>query len=72
MTGNDTLIRFQALLQPFFQQVFKRERKTGRQTGKADHAKLLQELRNGTPESFRKAMRDHLDPHFKSLQTGEE
>jgi len=71
MSGNETLIRFQALLQPFFQQVSERERKTGRRTGTVDHGKLLKELRTGTPESFRRAMREHLDPHFKSLRSEE-
>lgn len=64
---NDLLLRFQALLEPFFQEAVKREGKNGRRKGEVSHRDLLEELRTGTPDSFQKSMREHLSPHFDRL-----
>ncbi|MEE9362723.1 MAG: FCD domain-containing protein [Cellulophaga sp.] len=70
MSKNDTLQRFQKLLLPVFQYVHDHM-----QPNAADfkyssekfvtHRDLLNHLKEGTPESFRKAMRQHLEPHFE-------
>lgn len=64
---NDLLLRFQALLEPFFREAVNRERKNGRRKGGFSHRDLLEELRSGNPDSFRKKMREHLKPHFIGL-----
>ncbi len=67
MGRNDLLLRFQALLEPFFQEAVKREQINGRHKGEASHRDLLEELRSGNQDSFRKKMRKHLQPHFVRL-----
>jgi len=67
MGRNDLLLRFQALLEPFFREAAKREERNGRRKGDASHRDLLEELRSGNPDSFRKKMREHLQPHFVRL-----
>jgi len=67
MGRNDLLLRFQALLEPFFREAVKREQINGRRKGEASHRELLEELRSGNPDSFRKKMREHLQPHFVRL-----
>jgi len=69
---NDLLVRFQSLLQPFFQKATQLERRVGRQSITTSHMDLLNELRNGTPESFRNAMRTHLAVHFDNLDKAAE
>ncbi len=64
---NDLLLRFQGLLEPFFREAVKREEKNGHRKGEISHRDLWEELRNGTPDSFRKKMREHLQPHFDRL-----
>lgn len=65
--GNDLLLRFQELLEPFFREAVKREERNGRCKTEASHGDLLEELRSGSPDSFRKRMRAHLQPHFIRL-----
>jgi len=67
MGRNDLLLRFQGLLEPFFREAVKREQRNGRRKGQASHRDLLEELRSGSPDSFRKKMREHLQPHFVRL-----
>jgi len=67
MGRNDLLLRFQALLEPFFREAVKREEINGRSKGEASHRDLLEELRFGNPDSFRRKMREHLQPHFVRL-----
>lgn len=67
MARNDLLIRFQSLLEPFFREAVKHEGKKGRHRGDVSHRDLLKELRQGNPNSFRQAMRQHLEPHFGQL-----
>ena len=67
MGCNDLLLRFQALLESFFRETVKREQIYGRHKGEASHRDLLKELRSGNPDSFRRKMRKHLQPHFIKL-----
>lgn len=68
MAGNPILGQFQSLLQPFFRQVVRQESNTGRRRGGVDHADLVAILRGGSVEDFRRAMREHLSPHFDSIK----
>lgn len=71
MSNNTTLLKFQNLLLPVFDYVYLKETKhTGiddyhYSTGKfVTHRMLFENLKVGTPETFRNAMRRHLEPHF--------
>jgi GntR family transcriptional repressor for pyruvate dehydrogenase complex len=69
ISGNETLKNFQNLLLPVFKFVNDTVLPEGRNfkysTGKfISHSDLLNELKTGTPETFRTAMRHHLEPHF--------
>lgn len=71
MSNNITLQKFQDLLLPVFGYVYQKETKAN---GSADyhysegefvsHRMILETLKNGSPETFRSAMRRHLEPHF--------
>lgn len=72
ISGNLTLKRFQDLLLPVFRYVHENMLPQAENfeysSGKfVTHGDLLNELKNGTPESFRKAMRQHLEPHFERV-----
>jgi DNA-binding FadR family transcriptional regulator len=72
MSGNETLKNFQNLLLPVFQYVHETVLLNGRNfnysAGKfVTHDDLLNELIDGSPESFRNAMRQHLEPHFERV-----
>ncbi len=69
MTGNDTFTRFQNILLPVFEYVVSEEQKVSgiAKVGKVTHRHLLEILKKGGPEDFRKAMKDHLKPHFDKL-----
>jgi len=64
MTENKALAKFQDILHPLFHFYATQKVKTI-DTPLVDHARLLRELRSGTTESFRLAMRHHLQPHFQ-------
>lgn len=69
ITGNNTLIKFQNLLLPIFDYVhnsgiLKKEAKLGKFVS---HKELVHILETGTPETFRSAMRSHLQNHFARL-----
>ena len=69
ISGNTTLKRFQDLLLPVFRYVHENMLPGGDNfkysSGKfIRHRDILNELKDGTPESFRVAMRQHLEPHF--------
>lgn len=66
-TRNETLIRFQSLLYPMFR-TYACDRVKGAPKPVVDHARLLHELVNGSPTTFRLAMRHHLEPHFAVMQ----
>lgn len=72
MSNNITLQRFQNLLLPVFEYVYSKETKNPVLTdyhfsgGKfVTHRMLFENLEVGTPETFRNAMRRHLEPHFE-------
>ncbi|MBO9154707.1 FadR/GntR family transcriptional regulator [Chitinophaga sp. GCM10012297] len=65
MTGNGTLKRFQIMLLPIFAYVITRVDKP--YSGKVDHRRLVDILRNGTKEDFKIGMYEHLKPHFDRL-----
>lgn len=74
MSGNNTLQRFQDLLLPVFKYVHTHmlpdANKFKYSSGKfISHRDLLNHLIDGTPESFRVAMRQHLEPHFDRVLT---
>ena len=68
MSGNSTLQRFQELLLPVFQYYHNQKNPMDEKFEYSQkfisHRDLLNELESGTPESFRKGMRQHLEPHF--------
>lgn len=66
MSGNDTLKRFQIMLLPIFDYVVTLEKKPTR--GKVNHKDLVQILKTGTKEDFKKGMEAHLQPHFDRLK----
>lgn len=72
ISGNNTLKRFQELLLPVFRYVHENILSDAEMPGDSSyipvtHKELLDELKNGSPESFRKLMRQHLEPHFKRV-----
>ena len=67
-TGNSSVIRIQKLLYPLFVK-YASKQKTMNASNRLSHSDLLNEIKNGTAESFRIAMRQHLDPHFKALES---
>jgi len=66
MTGNSTLKRFQIMLLPVFAYVITLVDKPV--SGKMDHRGLVQILKNGSKEDFKKGMYEHLKPHFDRLK----
>ena len=64
IAGNPLMVRFQSMLQPFFERAA-RER---HERGSGTHRDLLEELASGTPEGFRAVMRAHLAPYFTSIE----
>jgi len=72
ISGNDTLKRFQDLLLPVFRYVHENMLPDAGNfkysSGKfVSHRDMLNELIDGSPESFRVAMRQHLEPHFEGV-----
>ncbi len=67
ISGNTTLKRFQELLLPVFRYVHENMLPDAEKSKAVTHRELLNELRNGTPESFRAVMRAHLEPHFERV-----
>jgi DNA-binding FadR family transcriptional regulator len=69
ITGNNTLKRFQQLLLPVFQYVNKSGilKKKIKAKRYVSHQQLVNIIKQGTPEEFREAMRNHLENHFKRL-----
>lgn len=70
ISKNTTLQRFQDLLLPVFEYLYQQDEfmNNGRyeySSGQfVTHRMLLDNLKVGTPETFRNAMRRHLEPHF--------
>ena len=69
MAGNDILKKFQDVFMPIFQYVHDLNRDQAAyilpEGGKqVTHRDLLEELKQGTPFSFRELMREHLNAHY--------
>jgi len=73
MSGNSTLRGFQNLLLPVFEYKYLQDVERNNQeypysNGKfVTHRMLMDNLRVGSPETFRNAMRRHLEPHFDQV-----
>ena len=69
MSRNVTLQRFQVLLLPIFEFVHDQEELTASYipVKSVTHKDLLELLKTGSPETFRTAMRLHLDPPFHRI-----
>jgi len=65
ITGNDTLKRFQSMLMPLFDYVLKIEKRVV--TPKVSHADLVELIRKGDKDAFKKGMEEHLRPHLDAL-----
>jgi DNA-binding FadR family transcriptional regulator len=68
MAGNDTLKRFQNMLLPVFGYVLQNERENEYRSGSVTHQDLVNILKSGNKEEFKKGMYEHLKPHFERLQ----
>jgi DNA-binding FadR family transcriptional regulator len=66
ITGNNTLKRFQSMLLPVFGYVMTLEKEY--MGSKVSHLDLVNILRHGTKEEFRKGMSEHLKQHFDKLK----
>jgi len=67
MTGNDTFARFQTLLMPVFDYVFSEYYDKGVKMEISEpvtHHDLVEVIKNGTSDDFRKAMYTHLLPYY--------
>ena len=66
ITGNETLKKFQKMLLPVFDYVHNNGllKKQAFLKTFLSHRGLVDILENGTPEEFRKGMRNHLENHF--------
>lgn len=71
MSNNKTLQRFQHLLLPSFEYVHLKNKPEDFDyryaNGFVTHRMLMDNIRVGTPETFRNAMRRHLEPHFEGI-----
>ena len=69
ITGNDTLKRFQHILLPVFKYVHESGilNKSIIPKKGVSHRALVEIIKNGNPDAFRVAMREHLDTHFQRI-----
>lgn len=67
ISGNETLKRFQMMLLPVFGYVIKLEGEK-HVSGTVSHKDLVEILKTGTVEDFKKGMYAHLKPHFDRLK----
>ncbi len=69
ISGNRTLQRFQTLLLPVFSYVHESGmlKQLAPDGPYVSHRELVRILREGTPEAFRTAMREHLDSQFRRV-----
>jgi len=70
MSGNETLQRFQSLLLPIFQFVhdngfFNKDYKYSKKYKM--HRDILKTIKTGSPDKFRSAMKQHLEPHLEKV-----
>lgn len=68
ISGNHTIQRFQKMLLPIFDYVYAsiKDNKTGVKYA-VSHRELLDCLKNGTPDGFRKKMKTHLNVYFNKI-----
>lgn len=69
ITGNDTLKRFQHILLPVFKYVHESgilDKQIMSKRG-VSHKDLVEIIKNGNADTFRVAMREHLDTHFQRI-----
>src|SRR5690606_4748790 len=70
LTGNNTLSRLQSLLLPSFQYAYDNHIiASSENVDYMSHMDLIRELESGTVDSFRNAMRKHLENHYSRLFT---
>ena len=69
ITGNKSLIQFQLLLLPLFNYAYKSGliTKPVKRKSYVSHKGLIEILKEGDAEKFRKAMRAHLENHFQRI-----
>jgi DNA-binding FadR family transcriptional regulator len=68
ISGNDTILRFQAMLLPIFDYVYNVKVKSQVENNNyVTHRVLLNTLKNGTPGEFRNNMKNHLMEYFEVL-----
>lgn len=69
MTGNKTIQRFQNMLQPIFEYIYKGLNSASEENKKKQvtHRALLNILKKGTPAEFNNKMRSHLHIYFEKI-----
>lgn len=68
ISGNETILRFQAMLLPIFDYVYNLKVKSQVENNSyVTHRVLLNTLKNGTPGEFRNNMKNHLMEYFEVL-----
>lgn len=69
VSGNETLSRFQKMLLPVFNYMMEIESTLDKEPprGNINHFDLIETLKSGTPDEFKKNMRNHLTPHYARL-----
>lgn len=69
ITKNNTLKNFQRMLLPVFNYIYDSGiiDKPIQKKQHVSHRGLVEQLKNGSPDKFRNAMRDHLENHFQRL-----
>ena len=69
MAGNETLRRFQALLEPFFnwESEYEKDMHKHLDNGTVTHRQLFDILNQGTADQFRAAIQKHLQPHIDKV-----
>jgi GntR family transcriptional regulator, transcriptional repressor for pyruvate dehydrogenase complex len=69
ITKNQTLKKFQKILLPVFNYIYDSGliKKPIQKKKHVSHQGLVDVLKNGTPDKFRAAMRNHLENHFQRL-----
>jgi DNA-binding FadR family transcriptional regulator len=69
IANNDTLLKFQQILLPVFNYMYNSGliKKPIQKKTHVSHQRLVDILKNGSPDKFRSAMRNHLENHFQRL-----
>lgn len=69
ISGNETMLRFQKLLIPIFNHVYKELHLEEQplKTNEITHRDLYNTLKDGDPDEFRTKMKKHLSPYLKDI-----